>query len=91
VNRIHVDDYRLNVAASAARRKLVPFTFNSNGNGTFMFGTTTTFATMFATKVKLVGFNIAGKLLTRRTDCATTKLLKPLPGCSITAEPEQIL
>ena len=58
----------------------MPFAFNSYGDDTLMFSTPVPFAAMFATKEKLIGFYIAGKFFTRRSNRATAKLLKPFPS-----------
>lgn len=67
-----------------------PFSLNGNGHGKFVLGTTT-FFTSYASKVKLVYFEIARKLFSSRADRAATELLQPLPSSFITSQTEQLL
>ena len=71
--------------------KFMAFTLNCYGNSAFMVSSAASLATMFSAKIKLIGLNIAGKLLAGWQYGATTELLQPLSSGAIAAQAKKIL
>ena len=65
--------------------------FNGNRYDGFAVGPSASFARTFTAEEKFIDLDAAGQLFTIITDGAAPKLLKPGPGCAVTAEAKQFL